>query len=342
MSHDPAAAVLVCAIEGTTLSPEEKSFFREIQPAGVTLFSRNIPTPYTQVRQLVNELQSLRGPGRPPMLIAIDQEGGRVARIKSTHAGGSAAFPDRGPALALEGGRSDDAALSVITSYGAHVGNALAKLGVNINFAPCCDVLSNSDNQAIGDRAFSKDANGAAIRAQAFLTGLQSAGVRGCLKHFPGQGHASADTHTTGTSIDLSLTDLEARELIPFRHMLHDVDLVMLSHCIYPQLAPQEASRSPWIIRELLRKRLGFKGVVVSDDMNMGAIPQDEQSWEAALIETIAAGADLLLVCEHLERFVRAHAALTQAAKRSPAFAVRLSSAADHVYDLRRRLSRVD
>lgn len=339
MSHDPAAAVLVCAIEGTTLSAEERAFFREIQPAGVTLFSRNIPTPFVQVRQLVNELQSLRSPGTPPMIVAIDQEGGRVARIKPEHAGGGATFPDRGPAYALESGRSDDAALSAITSYGTHVGNALAKLGININLAPCCDILSEPENHAIGDRAFAKDANGVTIRAHAFLSGLQSSGVRGCLKHFPGQGHTATDTHTAAASIDLSLADLEARELIPFRHMLHDVDLVMLSHCVYPQLAPQEASRSPWIIRELLRKRLGFKGVVVSDDMNMGAIPQDSESWEAALIESIAAGADMLLVCRHLDRFMRAHAALTQAAKRSPAFAVRLSSAADHVYDLRRRLS---
>jgi beta-N-acetylhexosaminidase len=330
--------VLVCAVEGTTLTPEERAFYRDVQPAGLTLFTRNVPTPYGGLRSLVGELQALRASNAPPLVIAIDQEGGRVARIKPVHAGGGAIFPERGPALKLEDGRDDRAALQAIQAYGADLGAALARLGVNVDFAPCCDVLTRADNHAIGDRAFATTAEAAAARAQAFLRGLQGAGVLGSLKHFPGQGDAGVDTHLGSAVIDRSLAELEERELVPFRRLLPDAAMVMVAHCIYPQLAKEEASRSPWIIGELLRKRLGFDGVVVSDDMNMGAIPQEGGVWEDALLAAVAAGADMLLVCRHLERFQRAHAALVREAARSPAFAERLEDAAARVTALRRQL----
>lgn len=304
------------------------------------MFGRNIPTPYVGVQQLITELQSLRRPGLPPMIVAIDQEGGRVARIKPGHAGGFPIFPEQGPAMTLAGGLHDSAALLTVERFGRELGDGLLRLGINVDFAPCCDVLTRAENHAIGDRAFGTTPAVAAVRAHAFLRGLQSAGILGCLKHFPGQGHAGVDTHAETAVIDLSLAELEVRELLPFRQMLPEATMVMVAHCIYPQLASEEASRSPWIIGQLLRKQLGFTGVVVSDDMNMGAIPQDGHDWEEALISAIAAGADMLLVCRHLERFVRAHIALTREAMRSRAFATRLEDAAARVTGLRGKLHR--
>ena len=338
MSKHSAAAILVCAIEGTSLTPDERRFYRDVQPAGLTLFSRNITTPYSGIKTLLEDLQALRHPGSPPLLVAIDQEGGRVARIKPTHQGSALPFPELGPAIAIAGGADHPDAVRILESFGSELGEALLHLGINVDFAPCCDVLTRADNLAIGDRAFATTALSAAVRAHAFLRGLQRAGVLGCLKHFPGQGDASIDTHVGSAIIDRSLAELDECELVPFRRMLPDSEMVMIAHCIYPKLAPEAASCSPWIIGELLRKRLGFAGVVVSDDMNMGAIPQDSKVWEDALIAAVAAGADLLLVCRHLDRFIRAHRALSREAARSPAFATRLDDAAAMVTSLRYKL----
>lgn len=332
MTASSAAAVLVGAIEGLQASSDELAFFRHHRLAGLTLFRRNIPEPWQQLGQLNKTLQANQDAAAPPLLIAIDQEGGRVARIRQ------AGFPEHGPALDLQGGRSDTAALAAIAAYGQTLGAALASVGVNANFAPCSDVWTRDSNTAIGDRAFAREARSAATRAGAFLRGMQGAGVLGCLKHFPGQGDAGADTHEQGTVIDRSLAELEARELIPFRALLAEAPMVMVAHCIYPQLSAKEASRAPEIMDTLLRQRLGYQGVIVTDDMNMGAIPQSDQAWESALIEAILAGADMLLVCRHLERMERAVTALHHEAKKSPAFAARLDQAATRVLHLRRRL----
>lgn len=331
---DAAAAVLVCAVEGRQLSLSERQFFESVAVSGVTLFGRNIDQDnHSAVRLLVNDLQQLRPPSTPDLVIAIDQEGGRVARLK-------APFPNRGPAIGLAPGLADLDARNDIKGYGAEVGQALTRLGINVNFAPVVDVLSEPANLAIGDRAFGTDARSVILRGEAFLDGLQSTGVKGCLKHFPGQGDAKVDTHIGTAVVHSPAATLEQRELAPFRALLHKAPMVMIAHCIYPAFAPEEASRSPIIMQEILRKRLQYEGVIVSDDMTMGAIPQDEKEWQAILVEAVRAGADMLLVCRHLERFRLAHEALTREAKSSESFAMRLTEAANRVLCLRKTLPR--
>ena len=329
---DTAAAVLVCAVEGRELSPAERQFFQTVAVSGVTLFGRNIDQDnHSDVRLLVNDLQRLRPPSTPDLVIAIDQEGGRVARLK-------APFPNRGPAMSLARDLADQDAQKVIRTYGSEVGFALSRLGINVNFAPVVDVLSEPDNQAIGDRAFGTDARSVILRGEAYLDGLQSTGVKGCLKHFPGQGDAKVDTHIGTAVVKAPLPVLEERELAPFRALLHKSPMVMIAHCIYPALAPEEASRSPVIMQGLLRNRLQYKGVIVSDDMTMGAIPQDEKAWQAVLVEAIHAGADMLLVCRHLDRFRLAYEALAREAQVSVSFGRRLTEAANRVVSLRKTL----
>jgi beta-N-acetylhexosaminidase len=329
---DAASAIVLAAIEGPELAPAERAFFGTEQPAGVTLFRRNLPDAGDRPRELVRSLQALRAPGEPPFLVAIDQEGGRVARL-------AAPFPNDGPAAALVGGRADAAALGQIEAYALRVGRELAALGVNVNFAPVADVLSRPENVAIGDRAFGCDAHAVTARAGAFLRGLHAAGLAACLKHFPGQGDAPADTHECDASIDAPRALLESRELVPFRALAGAAELVMLSHCVYPALDRCQASRSRAVIQGLLRGELGFRGVVASDDMNMRAVPQDERDWAAALVEAVAAGVDLLLVCRELERARLAVAALRAEARRSPAFAARAEEAAGRVRALRSALA---
>ncbi len=329
--RDVAASLLVCAVEGTSLTAAEERFYRRLPVSGVTLFTRNMPLPQADLAALTATLQRLRPVGDPPLLIAIDQEGGRVARLKEP-------FPNHGPALALAGGGDDPAALEQVREIAADMGRRLRALGINANFAPCCDVLTEPSNTAIGDRAFATSAQAASKRAGAFLAGLLASGVEGCLKHFPGQGAARSDTHLGGAVIDRSLAELMVTELVPFQALLGQASMVMISHCIYPQLAPEEASRSAWVMSDLLRDQLGFAGVVVSDDMNMGAIPQAESQWQEAIVQAVVAGADLLLVCRHLERYEWAYAALTKEAARSSAFKRRLEQAAGRIFTLRRQL----
>ena len=330
--RDAASAVLIAAVEGLELTPDEERFFREESPAGVTLFKRNIPQEdFTKVSLLNHALQASRPAGDPSLVIAIDQEGGRVSRI-------GAPFPNLGPAMNIADGRTDADALSLISRYGKDVGRTLRDIGVNVDFAPVLDILTEPTNHAIGDRCFGITAEQVTPRAGAFLEGLQSERVLGCLKHFPGQGHAGVDTHLGSAVIDVSLQTMISRELVPFRELVSKCPMVMISHSIFPVLCEHEASRSERIIMDWLRIRLGFKGVVVSDDMNMGALPQDVAEWKEALIDAVMAGCDALLVCRHLDRCYVALEALRKEARRSPAFTVRLEDAAWRVTKMRKMI----
>lgn len=329
---DAASSIVVAAVDGFALTPDEDRFFREESPAGVTLFRRNIPQDdYQSVLRLNTMLQASRPAGAPPLVIAIDQEGGRVSRLPK-------AFPNLGPALYIADGKTDTTALAVLKEYGAKVGKGLLEIGINVDFAPVLDVLTEPTNTAIGDRVFGVTPDQATPRANAFLDGLQSTGVMGSLKHFPGQGDAKVDTHLGGAKIDISLQTFWTRELVPFRSMINAAPMVMVSHCIYPFLCRLEASRSPIIIGDWLRGRLGFKGVVVSDDMNMGALPQEIKEWQEILIDSVVAGCDALLVCKGLDRCYAAIHGLRREAARSPAFRLRLEEAAKMVTTMRTQL----
>jgi len=330
MARTAAGTILVCAVEGSSLTNEELGFFREIAPSGVTIFGRNCAS-QPALKELVNTLQTTRAPGTPPLVIGIDQEGGRVARLK-------APFPNAGPAMLLAGGRVDPEACAEIASTARNMGLGLLELGINVNFAPVCDVLTEPTNTSIGDRAFAVTAEGVAARAGSFLDGLQGAGVLGCLKHFPGQGAATVDTHLGGAVVALSREELELH-LRPFRAILPRAPMVMISHCIYPVLAEGEASSSPEVITDLLKRDLGYGGVVVSDDMNMGAVPQEQEAWQETIIRAVNAGVDMLLVCRHLDRYQLAYEALCREAERNSKFRHRLEDAAARVTQLRCKLA---
>lgn len=327
-----SSAVILAALEASALTAEEELCFKSLPPAGFTLFRRNLSPQFKDIKKLCYSLQALVPPGQPRMMVAIDQEGGRVARLKSP-------FPDGGPALELAGGRDDTEGQLVIENHAFTVGACLRELGIQINFAPVLDILSRDDNPSIGDRCFGRDAESVAIRAGAFMRGLIASDCVPCLKHFPGQGHGAADTHEGGTRIDLSKEELLARELVPFMRLMQDAPLLMISHAIYPALDPQlPASLSSRIIQDLLREQLQYKGIVVTDDMNMKAIGQDKASWSEAIVQSVAAGADLVLVCRELERYRWAAEALAREAQKSSRFAARMEQALQRLHALRSKL----
>ena len=331
LGNDPASALLVAALDGERLSSAEQSFFEKEKPAGVTLFRRNISSSFLETQSLCADIRRILDSSSCPPVIAIDQEGGRVSRIP-------APFPNIGPAKEIGTASNSDSDLQLLKNYGFTVASSLLGMGINVNFAPVCDVITNEVNHAIGDRAFSDQARIAADRAEAFLHGMQGAGVKGCLKHFPGQGDAGDDTHQSGTVISHPMEILEARELLPFRQLIPSCPMVMISHAVFTGIDQKPASLSTKVMVDLLQEQMGFSGVVVTDDMNMKAIPQDDQSWADAICDAVSEGADMVLVCQGLERCQLALDAMRKKAASSPAFSTRLEQAALKMMSLRKTL----
>lgn len=327
-----AGAVVASAVESSHLSPDEVGFFKTYQPAGLTFFRRNIPQPFSRLQGLSQSVQTLASDPDLPMVICIDQEGGRVARI-------AAPFPNQGPCLDVMQGLALDEQTPFMEAYGFSVGQVLKGLGINVNFAPVVDILTNEDNDAIGDRVFGRQSQQVISGAGGFLNGLSLAGVNGCLKHFPGQGDANFDTHKTAVSIGCDLDELWQRELKPFAALCQQAPMVMISHCIYPCIDSKPAGLSQAMIQGLLRGELGYQGVVVSDDMNMHALPQDDQAWVDCVIAGVAAGVDLVLVCRHFERSRLAIEGLAKEARSSSSFFQRLQDASQRMYQLRRGIA---
>lgn len=331
MIKTAASTVVLAAFEGHTLTTRETQFYRHFPVSGVTLFKRNIPYQWTQLQSTLDAWSRHLSGGHVKPIIAIDQEGGRVNRMPP-------GFPNLGPALKLAAGRSDAKALDSIEIYGKRVARELRACGINVNFAPVCDVLTKHANVAIGDRAFGTDPHDASLRSQAFLKGLQSEKVWGCLKHFPGQGDANADTHLTASSIHTSQKTMQSRELLPFRENLSQAAMVMISHCIFTDYDHKPASLSRRIQTDLLRQRMGYKGLILSDDMNMHALSQDPEPWVHSLLQAILAGTDLVLICRDVDRIELAISGIIKEAYTSFAFKQRLLDAASRVMRFRAKL----
>lgn len=292
--------------------------------AGFVLFKRNLAG-IEAVAELNRELLAAFPEALPP-LIAVDQEGGRVQRLGP-------------PVLQLppmrELGALDDPALT--EALGEALGRQLGALGFNCDFAPVLDVDSNPENPVIGDRSFGADPARVSRHGVAFARGLERGGIASCGKHFPGHGDTELDSHLALPRIAHSLERLEQIELAPFRAASGVLSAVMTAHIVFEAFdAERPATLSPAVLEPLLRDRLGFRGAIVSDDLEMKAVAEHWPVGEAAC-EAVAAGCDLLLVCSKPELCLEAHAGLTERAEREPAFAERLRAAAARSLELRRR-----
>jgi beta-N-acetylhexosaminidase len=284
MSLDRDVAGLFCVgFHGKHASPEVLELVRR-GVHGVILFGRNVEEA-EQVAALVAELK--RAAGRP-LLVSVDQEGGRVARLRAPQG-----FTELPPMRAL--GEAGDVELA--RAAGALVGAELRAVGIDQDYAPVVDVDTNPANPVIGDRAFSRDPAVVARLGAAFARGLQSAGVAACAKHFPGHGDTSQDSHKHLPRLPHSLERLERIELPPFRALAQaGVAAVMTAHVVFEALDPRRpATLSPEVM-SLLRARCGFEGCAISDDLEMKAVAEHFALEEAAPA-AVAAGVDALLVC---------------------------------------------
>jgi len=283
-SLDRDVAGLLCVgFAGTTPSPEILELIAR-GVGGVILFSRNVQDA-TQVAELTAALK--RAAGRP-LLVSIDQEGGRVARLRAPQG-----FTELPPMRAL--GEADDAALAF--QAGALLGRELRAVGIDQDYAPVVDVDTNPANPVIGDRSLSRDPARVGRLGAALAGGLQSAGVAACAKHFPGHGDTSQDSHVDLPRLPHALPRLLEVELPPFTALARaGVAAVMTAHVVFEALdASRPATLSPPVLA-LLRERCGFTGCCVSDDLEMKAIAA-HLPLEVAAPGAVAAGVDQLLVC---------------------------------------------
>ncbi|HJV71382.1 beta-N-acetylhexosaminidase [Ideonella sp.] len=270
-------------IEGKALSSVTAAFLRDNHIRAVCLFRKNLGTE-AEVKQLVADLREVLG---PKALIGIDQEGGSVAR---------ATFLPQAPAAMALGAIADTAAAEeAAEATGAAVARGLRGLGINWNFAPVLDVNSNPANPVIAERSFGADPQRVARLAGAWMRGSLREGVACCVKHFPGHGDTHVDSHHALPTVDKSLAELEALELIPFRALAAEAPALMTAHIVYPQLdADHPATLSRRILTGLLRDSLGYRGVVISDALMMKAI-FDRYGHARGAVLTLAAGADMAL-----------------------------------------------
>jgi len=308
--RDPLAGLVLAGFEGTQAHCEEVEALAELGVGGFILFARNVDTAL-QVHELLGDLRSLCG-GRD-LLLAVDQEGGRVARLGSP----LTLWP---PMASL--GASDDQGLA--EQVGRAMGRELVALGFNVNFAPVLDVRCPDTTIAIGDRSLGEQPERVARLGSALITGLQSAGIMACAKHFPGHGHVAEDSHHELPVCPLDEQQLRRDHVAPFAAALQaGVASVMTAHVVYPGLgSDQPATLSPRILQQLLRDEMGFQGVLFTDDLGMGAITS-KGSLGAAAVAAIRAGADGLLVCRHLSAVRDVLSELRATADADPSFAQR-------------------
>jgi beta-N-acetylhexosaminidase len=281
----PRAAIV--GISGHVLTDAEIELFRMAPPAGVILFARNCRD-RDQLRALVAALRALSPERHLPVL--IDQEGGRVARMKPPEwsprpaAAAAGMLAERDPAAGRE------AAWLV----GRLIAHDLAEVGIDIDCAPVIDVRRPETTDAIGDRAFGADPHRVAELAQAFIEGLIAGGVAPVVKHLPGHGRARVDSHATLPVVDASVDELMAADLVPARRLAH-LPFGMTAHLLYRSIDPERpATLSPTVIGSVIRETIGFRGLLISDDLAMGALEGTPETRAAA---ALAAGCDLALAC---------------------------------------------
>ena len=313
-TEQKVSQLLVAGIEGTQLGQDAVQAVQDYQVGGVILFGRNVESAW-QLAELTNGLKDLNG-DYTPLFLCVDQEGGRVDRMPPEVERTPSAW-SVGQTLDTEG---------VGAAYGALLAEECAAFGFNMDFAPSLDIWSNPDNTVIGDRAFGNDWEWTAFFGMSAVESMEEqGGVIPVVKHFPGHGDTSVDSHVALPVVDKSLEELWQSELVPFNMVLNQEDYfgaqagpsapaVMVAHILLSQVDPDyPASLSHRVVTSLLREEMGFDGVVCTDDLTMGAVSNTYGMGEAAVL-AVEAGCDLLLVCHGADNLTAARDALLEAA----------------------------
>ncbi|HEY4389941.1 MAG TPA: beta-N-acetylhexosaminidase [Paenibacillus sp.] len=294
--------LFIVGMDGTTSNDSIRELLQQQHVGGVIFYKNNIENT-KQALSLFNQLKQENRDNPVPLFLSVDEEGGRVSRMPVEYT--------KLPAAAKIGAGGDAKAAEEL---GDIIGTELAGFGLNLDFAPVLDVNSNPDNPVIGDRSYSSSAQAVSEMGLAEMKGLIGQGVIPVVKHFPGHGDTSVDSHLGLPVVEHEMERLRKLELVPFQAAIEaDADVVMVAHLLIPHLDPDHpASFSKAVIQELLRDELGFDGVVISDDMTMGAI-SEHYTIEDAAIQFVLAGGNILLIGHEFEKEKAAIQAITDA-----------------------------
>lgn len=289
MADAPLAAIFGTA--GPSLTSDERAFFTKVKPAGYILFARNIETP-EQVKALTADLRALT-PGFDPVIL-IDQEGGRVQRLRPPHWRFAPPAADFGKLFA-----SDQAAARKATRLNMRlIGTELAELGIDVDCAPVVDVPVEGAHDIIGDRAYGRTPDVVAALAGACCEGLIDAGVIPVIKHIPGHGRAASDSHLELPVVETDLASLRATDFAAFKLLVRDTRVPMFgmtAHVVYRAIDPaQPATQSANVIADIIRGEIGFEGLLMTDDLSMKAL---SGSFEDRTARSMTAGCDVALHC---------------------------------------------
>jgi beta-N-acetylhexosaminidase len=288
LEHQNIGQLFFIGLEGPELTAKEADFIIKNDIGGVTLFARNLKSP-AEIHKLCSDLHNLhhKTKSKAPLFIAIDMEGGRVHRLKPPFT----QWPSLGKLAALD-------STSIAFKFSNMMGLELKAIGINIDYAPCIDVLTNPKNVLIGDRSLGSDPEFVAKIASALVRGYIKAGIIPCAKHFPGHGNTIIDSHEDLPIEEVDMKTLDTRELVPFRKTFRArMDLVMTAHIKYKNIDPEfPATLSPLFIQKILRENLRYRGLVMTDDLDMKAMTKSYSREEIPVL-ALQAGCDILLYC---------------------------------------------
>ena len=319
--------LLIVGFDGTEITPRFSSLLKRMQPAGVILFARNIKTA-EQTWQLLRECQNCVS---VPLFPCVDLEGGSVDRFREV----------LGPApSAAEVFATGDRKL--FRKHGQVIGENCRALGFRLDFAPVLDLAFEASRSVMSSRVVSPDPRETAAYAREFLAGLRLAGVLGCGKHFPGLGEGRLDSHHALPVINKPIKRLWAEDLLPYRMLRAQMPLVMISHAAYPLVTHDQtpASLSKIWITNILRKRVGYRHLIVSDDLEMGGV-LSAASVKQAAVEHIRAGGDLCLICHREDYVAQAYEELVNTIERDPKFAKRVRESVQRVLAFKKRSAKI-
>jgi beta-N-acetylhexosaminidase len=321
--NDDLGQLLIIGFEPAEMAPSLRGLLIRIQPAGVILFTRNVISP----EQTYRLLQDCQAYVSKPLFTCVDMEGGRVDRFRSA----IGSFPSAAEVFATGDRR-------LFRGHGQVIGEACRALGFNTDFAPVLDLALEASRTVMSSRAVSPDPREVVVYAREFTAGLQSSGVIGCGKHFPGLGEANLDTHHELPSVGASYKKLWTDDMYPYRTLRNKLPMVLVGHANYPSVTKDAspASLSKKWITEVLRKKIGYRGLVVSDDMEMGGVLKAAPIGQAT-VEFVRAGGDLALICRQEDFVVNAYESLVKEAEKDRRFARRVKESTTRVLAFKKK-----
>jgi beta-N-acetylhexosaminidase len=318
---------LIIGFDGTEMTPRLASLLKRVQPAGVILFARNIKSA-EQTSRLLRDCQKSVS---TPLFTCVDLEGGSVDRFRDV----LGPTPSAAEVFAT-GNRK------LFRKHGQIIGTNCRALGFNVDFAPVLDLAFESSAKVLGTRAVSADPGHTVRYAREFLAGLDAARVLGCGKHFPGLGEGTLDSHHELPVIAKPLRKLSAEDLAPYVALRRQLPFVMVAHAAYPQVTHNRtpASISKTWVSDILRKRIGYRNLIVSDDLEMGGVLASASVGQAA-VESIRAGSDLCLICHHEDLVVQGYEELVRTGEREKKFARQIAEASSRVLKLKKKWAKL-